>query len=631
MTQTKTRSLRWLSTLLAAGLFALHPDWISRLDWWLFDSLSRWTTPGAKSQHVAIVEIDDASLAEFGRWPWPRQRVADLVNAIHRAGAKVVALDMMFAEPSGDDARLSASLGASNAVGGYYFNFAATSGAPNSSCLLHPVPSMTPEPRTGEGHFHAAPQAVCNVPSIAQALSGSGFLNAAPDSDGLLRRVPLFVEHGAAVYPSLALATVSKGEPVRNIALARETANLVHFQLNGRRLNLDGSGSVLPRFRPPEAFARVPATRLLNGTADPSLLKDKIVFAGVSAKGLGSSWVTAAEPSYGELDVHASVAESLLDGATFTPPGSYALIEFLLLLVVGVGTAAASPRAFLQAGLPVACGLALLPLPLFARWREFVSPVLPLLALAGNGVAVLVMSAIQRRAQDQNTALRLASAQEFLLSALASVTALKDSETGAHLARVQAFLDVLCRSLQNHPRFRSFLTPENIRLFITVAQIHDIGKVGIPDRILKKPGRLTDEEVHIIRQHVVYGREILEKARAQSNMEHSDTFTLCCDVVRCHHERWDGTGYPDGLMGDQIPIPARMLALVDVYDAMVHSRVYKTAMPHLTAVQEIAAERGSLFDPDIVDAFLAHQHEYAMIVDGATSGPLGAQVRGAGQ
>lgn len=196
------------------------------------------------------------------------------------------------------------------------------------------------------------------------------------------------------------------------------------------------------------------------------------------------------------------------------------------------------------------------------------------------------------------------AARDFTLAALASVTALRDEETGGHLERTQATLRGLCEELRNQPRFRDFLTRETIELLVTVAPIHDIGKIGIRDDILLKPGRLSAEEMAHVREHVYLGQRVLEQARRKSGLDNPQLFELCDALVFCHHERWDGSGYPRGLKGDEIPIPARLFAVADVFDALISRRVYKPEMSYEAAAAEIAAARGTLFDPEVVDAFL---------------------------
>jgi cyclic di-GMP phosphodiesterase len=163
--------------------------------------------------------------------------------------------------------------------------------------------------------------------------------------------------------------------------------------------------------------------------------------------------------------------------------------------------------------------------------------------------------------------------------------------------------------LMRSPRFRGRLTPERVELMAILAPLHDIGKVGIPDAVLNKPGPLTPEESAQMRTHPRLGFNAIANAEALSLIEDEEILGLAKDLVFTHHEWWDGQGYPRGLAGDEIPIGGRILAVVDVYDALVAARPYRVPLPHQQAVDAIRAQRGTHFDPDVVDAFVAVEHE----------------------
>jgi putative two-component system response regulator len=202
--------------------------------------------------------------------------------------------------------------------------------------------------------------------------------------------------------------------------------------------------------------------------------------------------------------------------------------------------------------------------------------------------------------------------QEALIVAMASLAETRDNETGAHIMRTQNYVQALAQELANHPKFSEFLTLETIDLLFKTAPLHDIGKVGIPDHILLKPGKLTPEEFEIMKTHTILGRNII--AAAEKRVHSSNRFLKLAEATTLsHHEKWDGTGYPQGLVGDAIPISARMMAVADVYDAIISKRVYKEAMGHETAVQIIRQGRGTHFDPDMADAFLAISEKFKEI------------------
>lgn len=215
--------------------------------------------------------------------------------------------------------------------------------------------------------------------------------------------------------------------------------------------------------------------------------------------------------------------------------------------------------------------------------------------------------------------------KDVSLNALALLAEKRDNETGNHLYRTQAYVEALMQQLQDHPRFRHALSAAQRQLIAKAAPLHDIGKVGIPDQILLKPARLTPEEFEIMKTHSLIGAEAIEAAiervvggdRARLDELQGSTpldfLVVARHIALGHHEKWDGSGYPQGLRGDAIPIPARLMALADVFDALTCKRHYKKAFPLEQAVALLVEGRGTHFDPDVVDAFLAIQDRFADI------------------
>ncbi|MDQ5888233.1 MAG: cyclic di-GMP phosphodiesterase [Pseudomonadota bacterium] len=193
--------------------------------------------------------------------------------------------------------------------------------------------------------------------------------------------------------------------------------------------------------------------------------------------------------------------------------------------------------------------------------------------------------------------------QAISIRALARLAEIRDPETGNHILRTQAYVELLARRLQSHPRFAATLSDDYIKLLARSAPLHDIGKVGIPDAILQKPGKLDVEEWEIMKTHARLGAEAIEQADLDSQKQLA-FLTLAREIARWHHERWDGAGYPDGLQGEAIPVSARLMALADVFDALISPRVYKAPIPLAQACEIMRAGRGSHFDPDACDAFL---------------------------
>ncbi|NMC72361.1 MAG: response regulator [Myxococcales bacterium] len=207
---------------------------------------------------------------------------------------------------------------------------------------------------------------------------------------------------------------------------------------------------------------------------------------------------------------------------------------------------------------------------------------------------------------------RLATeSQRGTIVALAKLAEVRDDDTGHHIERVQAFARALADRMRERRSHAGLLTLPYIDHLAQAASLHGVGKVGIPDAILLKPDKLTDQEFAVMKRHCRIGADALE---AVLRRHPENTFLrLGVEVARSHHERWDGRGYPDGLRGEDIPVPARIVALADVYDALTSDRCYRKALDHEAACRLIGDGRGTQFDPGVIDAFADVRGEFRRI------------------
>lgn len=196
--------------------------------------------------------------------------------------------------------------------------------------------------------------------------------------------------------------------------------------------------------------------------------------------------------------------------------------------------------------------------------------------------------------------------QDVTIMAMASLAETRDSDTGNHIRRTQYYVRALAEKLRDVPEFSETLTDQYIDTLFKSAPLHDIGKVGIPDRILLKPGRFEDDEFEIMKRHTTLGRDAIQHAEEQLGME-VEFLKVAKEIAYYHQEKWDGSGYPEGLSGSDIPLSARLMAIADVYDALICRRVYKEPMTHDQAISIILDGKGSHFDPIIVDHFMEIQ------------------------
>jgi response regulator RpfG family c-di-GMP phosphodiesterase len=211
----------------------------------------------------------------------------------------------------------------------------------------------------------------------------------------------------------------------------------------------------------------------------------------------------------------------------------------------------------------------------------------------------------------QQTQHEVTITRDVAIVSLSALAESRDNETGAHILRTQEYVKALAQQMATYPKYSSKLTPNYIELLHKSAPLHDIGKVGVPDSVLLKPGKLTSEEFETMKQHPVIGAKAL--SIAESQMGSSSFLHVAKEISLTHHEKWDGSGYPYGLSGEEIPLSGRLMALADVYDALISKRVYKPAFSHKKACSIIIEGKGTHFDPEVVDAFLAAEDVFVDI------------------
>jgi CHASE2 domain-containing sensor protein len=601
---------------------------------------------GASSSVPVIVDIDEKSLKLYGQWPWPRYRIATLLDKLRNLGALSIGLDMLFAEEDrasihsirkelsrdfgveldfreipqslrDNDQRLAKVLSRGSIVLGYQFLFDEDSDSEN--CLLHPihVNKLGHEKAERDSPLFIHARGVsCNLKIFSQAAAGSGFFNISPEADGILRRVPLIMEHKGELYPSLALKTLMKALCVDDVLLKIDRNGVDSLYLNQTAIPLTSTGGLLIRFRGKgKTFDYVSAADILSDRIPDGRIQGKIVFVGTSASGLKELKSTPFDPVFPGVEVHATVVDNILKKDFISRPRWAAGLESLAVLILGLIS------AFILAWTGAGWSSLLLGVVGVGVWQAsvwtfqnegiFISPVLPLIVLVCNFSILTFFRFWQEEQRVKERTRELAMVQEATIESMSSLTETRDPGTGEHIRRTRNYIRLLAEYLKNQPRFSPFLDDETIDLLCKSAPLHDIGKVGVSDRILLKPGRLTDQEFEEMKQHTVYGRDTI--LAAERKLGNTSFLHVAREIAYTHHERWDGSGYPEGLKGEQIPVPGRLMALADSYDALTSKRVYKSRIPHEKAVEIIIQEKGSHFDPEVVDAFLEVEENFRQI------------------
>ena len=206
--------------------------------------------------------------------------------------------------------------------------------------------------------------------------------------------------------------------------------------------------------------------------------------------------------------------------------------------------------------------------------------------------------------------------QDISMRALANLAEARDNETGNHIIRTQSYVNLLAKKLATLPKYSQVLTKETIDNYTKAATLHDIGKVGIPDNVLLKPGKLNSEEWDVMKTHSQIGADAIWRAiKNETDIEAVDFLNVAIKIAKYHHEKWDGSGYPEGLKGEQIPLPARLMALADVFDALISRRPYKAPFSIEETKELILQGKGQHFDPELVDAFEAVYDDFYKVAN----------------
>ncbi len=539
-------------------------------------------------------------------------------------GAATIALDMVFAEPDryGDpggssqrpeagapatsDEALAATLREGRVVLGHAMRFDDAPSAANA-CVLHPVvPALLHAgDDTGETRYFHASGVVCNLPMLAQAAGASGFMNAAPDADGILRRVPLLMELDDRVYPSLALAAVMATTGSRDMMLRISNVNTASLIVDKHVVPVDGRANALVRYRgEKQTFPYVSAADVMSGRVPAGTLQDKIVFVGTTALGTREVVATPLDTLFVGVEVQATVADNLLQQDFISRSQFGTILEGLVVLVLGVAVTWLVASTGTLSGV-LGSGISIAALWYVAGWvlsttGVFVSPLLPTIGVsAALAVMTLVKFTVERGRAD-TAGREKTNAQRLMVQTLLSLTETRDAETGRHSRRTQQYVRLLAEQLATNPEYHDYLTPERIDLVSSLAPLHDIGKVGVPDHILNKPGVLTPDELAEMQKHPEYGYEVILKAEGRVGVRDDAILAMAKDIVYTHHERWDGTGYPRKLRGKEIPVEGRVMAVVDVYDAITTRTLYRLPMSPDDAVEFIVERKATHFDPAVV-------------------------------
>lgn len=639
-------------TFLLSLLTFIKPDFFHFQDLKVYDTQLRSYRPSRvheSTQRPVIIDIDEQSLARYGQWPWPRYRLARLLDKLGEMNPASIAVDIIFSEPDrtsllniqqsllaelgevvhfegnstrllDNDALFASVLARSPTVLAYGFQFGNEIGKP-STCPSGPLfaAKASDGEVVGDKWLYRPSAAVCSLTALAEKAGATGFINMAADEDGVIRRVPLVMWYQGGLYPSLGLRALMRAQGIEEGSLVLSGGRLASVRVGKATIPVDERGNVLLRMHandPP--FERISARDLLEDRVLRQRVSGRIVLVGTTALGLEPYHTTPLGTLVPGVVYHAQLIDNIQNYWYLTAPLWQGRLEIALVIFFGI------VAVLLVSWVQSLASFFLLLITAIAVWFGsawlavtpgiIISPVMPLITLA----CIFTFCTFFKYLKEENILRQrnhdLVIMQNFTIQCLAALAETRDSETGRHIVRCQYYVKLLAEGLSQLPQYSAILTEETIDLLCKSAPLHDIGKIGIPDRVLLKPGRLTSYEYEEMKRHTTYGQEAIERAEQYYGAAVKESFLrLGKEMAYSHHERWDGSGYPEGLCKDAIPLSGRIMAIADVYDALICKRRYKPPFSHEEALALIQQGKGAHFDPQVVEIFMQLHQQFQQI------------------
>ncbi len=586
-----------------------------------------------RSNSVVVVEIDEKSLEIFGQWPWSRILVAKLAQEILLSKPAAFGMDVIFSEKDrtsldeiknfykdslnldlntskipapllDNDKILATSLEAGNSVLAVF----ASNIPRNKACNK----LTTIKSNLVFENIDKIDDLICSYKPLNTLARANGFINARAFSDGVLRYTNLFFYYKNSLIPSFSVAMLMQVDP--NLTLLKDEKNRgLKVKFLEKEVKLNDEAKALNEIYPKNKFKTFSASDVLLDRVDKSEFSGKFVLFGATALGLNDHFVSSGGKIRSGIFYHASLIENFLTNSLVSQPNFYKDLNFYLsvlvlvllaFMIVRYGylpsffvfvlltvTAFVSAEIKLKSGVYISIGYIVI--PVFIIFLFFT-------------LSMTFYSFWEKRSFLKE----LEEAHSSAIDSMITVVEGKDRETGGHILRTREYVRVLAQYLRKKGIYN--FSPTFIKVLCQAVPLHDIGKVAIPDNILNKNGSLDEKEWEIMKKHVIYGKEIIQKAKMRSSGKNL-FLNAATNIAYTHHEKWDGSGYPQGLKGDEIPIEGRLMAIADVYDALTSKRAYKEKFSYEKAENMIINESGTHFDPILIKAFIDLKSEFRKI------------------
>ncbi len=591
-----------------------------------------------KSKSVTIVKIDNKSIEQIGQWPWSRLIVSQLISEIVSSHPASLGMDIIFSEQDrtspkhfedfykttlGINADLSSipkNLWDNDVI---FANQIARSNVVTSVIAANIPTASSCKPNLfikSNGKFDEIIQAdyfTCNISLVQEKTKNLGFINASPSLDGLLRKYSIAYRFGDSLVPSLGVAMLKSLDPSITYKKSNSYFGANSLKYLNHTIKTNKNAKVLNYLHSADKFNSISVIDVLRGEYDKSLISGKFIVLGTTAIGLSDFYSAQGGGKVSGLYTHASFIDNVInDRILYTSGFMNFLAYFLAFFLLVVSTFLVSKKYYVKAGLILVCSaitaviitLALMSYGVYFPIGLFITPFL------ASYVLILFFLSYILQKEEKEFIKQLENIRSSITSNMMTMVETRDFETGNHIVRTKEYAKTLANYLYKNTPYKSLLDEKKIDNIYEAAPLHDIGKIGISDVILKKPGRLLDEEMEIMKSHPKIGYDIINQTMKNSNFDNS-FLEVASNIAYTHHEKWDGNGYPRGLKGDEIPLEGRIVAMADVYDALTSRRCYKGAFGFEESEKIILESKGTHFDPTLVDAFVVLKDKFKSIAE----------------
>ena len=571
-----------LSVAFAFGLYLKNP-FFTGMEFFFYDQFMKSSVSKGASGPITIIDIDEKTLSAVGQWPWPRYRLALLVDTIAEMKPKAIALDIILPEPdrtsliniqkqferdfqlnlgftgvpsslSDNDGYVAQVFKKVKAVGARYFYFDHFNQKES-----HPLNPFQIIDTTGLLELHRATGVLCNTPEIENRLEFTGFINNQHDGDGLLRQTPLLIELQGNIFANLALSALMKAQGIKGAQVFKNVYGF-YLKVGKYKIPITQKGGMHLRFAGPSGkYEFISAVDVLNHSVPPTDLRGKIIFIGSSAVGLNDVHHTLFDSQFPGVETHTVIVDNIYNNEHIIRPIWSEKVVFAVTVLTGLIMILLflnlpAPVPFFTTSLAWICLILFSSYFFYLKLSIFVSPGGPvLLAVVLFSCLTYARFALARRASFLWYE-RLAGSQQLTMEAMVNIVETRDPETGQHVQRTQYYARALALGLKKRGQFLEILTDHYIKDLFLSAPLHDIGKVGVPDNILLKPGKLTDEEFAIMKTHSTHGERTIQKVAKK--IQGDNYLGMGAEIAGSHHERWDGRGYPGDSPWKRFPCPA---------------------------------------------------------------------------